>query len=84
MRDALYSSCSGLWSAAIHRNATNPKNTIPMKIRFSIIFAFPLTVRSAGCYTAFHNNVQNYAIAELRHKRVYGCRKKRSNTATFF
>ena len=23
-------------------------------------------------------------IAELRHKRVYGCRKKRLNTATFF
>jgi len=35
-------------------------------------------------YTAFHNNVQNYAITELRHKRVYGCRKKRLNTATFF
>jgi len=29
-----------------------------------------------GDYTAFHNNVQNYAITELRHKRVYGCRKK--------
>ena len=27
-------------------------------------------------YTAFHNNVQNYAITELRHKRGYGCRKK--------
>jgi len=35
-------------------------------------------------YTAFHNNVQNYAIEELRHKRAYGCRKKRLNTATFF
>ena len=34
--------------------------------------------------TAFHNNVQNYAITELRHKRVYGCRKKRLNTGTFF
>ena len=34
--------------------------------------------------TAFHNNVQNYAITELRHKRVYGCRKKRLNIGTFF
>jgi len=35
-------------------------------------------------YTAFHNNVQNYAIAELRHKRGYGCKKKRLNIGTFF
>jgi len=44
MRDAHYSSCFGLRSAAIHRKATNPRNTIPIKIRFSIDLAFPKSV----------------------------------------
>jgi len=35
-------------------------------------------------YTAFHNNVQNYAITELRHKRVYGCRKNVRISERFF
>jgi len=45
-----YSSCFGLRSAAIHKNPTSPKNTIPIKIRFSI--ALPLTVRSGARYAA--------------------------------
>jgi hypothetical protein len=36
MHEANYSSCRGLRSAAIHKNAANPRNTIPIKIRFSI------------------------------------------------
>ena len=35
-------------------------------------------------YTAFHNNVQNYAITELRHKRVSGCRKNVRISERFF
>ena len=29
-------------------------------------------------------SIIKFRIAELRYKRVYGCRKKRLNTATFF
>ena len=46
------------------------KNGLVLKKR-----RFPLE-NTSDIYTAFHNNVQNYAIADLRHIRVYGCRKK--------